>query len=67
MTMAQLQTMTARCPPCHGKMQLVRHISLADMPDLYVFYCQRCQHAETIKQEPSAAVSHQDKNLSVAI
>jgi hypothetical protein len=27
----------------------------------YVFYCVRCQHAETIKQEPSAAVSCQDK------
>jgi translation initiation factor 2 gamma subunit (eIF-2gamma) len=37
MTMAELQTVTARCPHCRGKMQLVRHISLADMPDLYVF------------------------------
>jgi hypothetical protein len=57
MSMAELQTVTARCPHCHGKMQLVRRISLAEMPDLYVFYCARCQHAETIKEEPAAAVN----------
>ena len=67
MTMAELQTVTTRCPHCRAKMQLVRRISLADMPDLYVFYCVRCQHAETIKQEPSATVSCRDCNLSVAI
>jgi hypothetical protein len=66
MTMAELQTVTARCQHCRGKMQVVRHIRLADMPDLYVFYCVPCQYAETIKQEPSAAMSCRDCNLSVA-
>jgi hypothetical protein len=31
------------------------HVSKAYMPDLYAFYCERCQHAETVKKEPSAA------------
>jgi hypothetical protein len=65
MTMAELQEPTVQCPRCRGKMRLVRHIRLADMPDLCVFYCERCQHAETLKQEPSAAVSCRD--LSAAI
>jgi hypothetical protein len=55
LTRSALQTVDARCPHCRGKMQLIRHITLADMPDLYVFYCLRCQHAETVKQELSAA------------
>jgi len=56
MKQSQVQPVTARCPHCHGQMQLLRHITLADMPDLYVFYCSRCQCAETIKQKPSSAI-----------
>jgi hypothetical protein len=55
LTASSLQTVDARCPHCHGRMQFVRHITLADMPDLYVFYCSRFQHAETVKQGLSAA------------
>jgi hypothetical protein len=50
-----LQTHEARCPHCHGKMKLIRHITLADLPDLYVFYCSHCQHVETVKEELIAA------------
>jgi hypothetical protein len=63
--MAELQTVTARCPHCCGKMQLVRHITLAEMPDLYVFYCARC-NAETIKSDPAPAIC-EDGNLTAAI
>jgi hypothetical protein len=37
-------------PPLPGTMQLVRHINLRELPDIYVFYyCPRCQHVETVK------------------
>ena len=32
-------------------MPLVRRIELKEMPEIYIFYCPRCQHAETVKQE----------------
>lgn len=32
-------------------MQLVRYLDLTDMPEIYLFYCSRCQHVETVKQE----------------
>jgi hypothetical protein len=32
-------------------MGLVRHLDLKEMPEIYIFYCSRCQHAETVKQE----------------
>jgi hypothetical protein len=32
-------------------MSLVRRIDLKEMPEIYIFYCSRCQHAETVKQE----------------
>jgi hypothetical protein len=32
-------------------MPLVRRIDLKGMPEIYIFYCSRCQHAETVKQE----------------
>jgi hypothetical protein len=35
-------------------MRLIRHIDLTGMPNIYVFYCQRCQHVETIKDEKAA-------------
>jgi len=40
-----------RCPHCDGIMPLVRRIDLKEMPEIYIFYCSRCQHAETVKQE----------------
>lgn len=55
MSITEVQPVTARCPHCHAKMRLVRRICLAEMPDLYVFYCEGCQHVETIKYELSAA------------
>jgi hypothetical protein len=39
------------CPHCDGTMPLVRRIDLKEMPEIYIFYCSRCQHAETVKQE----------------
>jgi hypothetical protein len=35
-------------------MGLVRRLDLKDMPEIYIFYCSRCQHAETVKQERAA-------------
>jgi hypothetical protein len=42
---------TLPCPHCQGVMGLVRHLDLKEMPEIYIFYCSRCQHAETVKQE----------------
>jgi len=35
-------------------MSLVRRIDLKEMPEIYIFYCSRCQHAETVTQERTA-------------
>jgi hypothetical protein len=35
-------------------MALVRHLELKDMPEIYIFYCSRCQHTETVKLERAA-------------
>jgi hypothetical protein len=32
-------------------MPLVRSIDLKEMPEIYIFYCSRCQRAETVKRE----------------
>jgi hypothetical protein len=42
------------CPHCSGAMGLVRRLDLKDMPEIYIFYCSPCQHAETVKQERAA-------------
>jgi hypothetical protein len=34
------------CPHCYSTMQLVRYLDLTDMPEIYLFYCSRCQHVE---------------------
>jgi hypothetical protein len=39
------------CPHCDGTMPLVRRIDLNEMPEIYIFYCSRCQRAETLKRE----------------
>jgi hypothetical protein len=42
-------------PRCRVTMQLVRHIEhLKELPDFYIFYCARCRHVETVKQERAA-------------
>ena len=43
-----------QCPHCKAAMQLVRHIDLKGMPDIYIFYCNSCQHVETVKEERAA-------------
>jgi hypothetical protein len=43
-----------QCPHCKAAMQLVRHIDLKGMPDIYIFYCNGCQHVETVKEERAA-------------
>jgi hypothetical protein len=35
-------------------MRLVRHLELREMPEIYLFYCSRCQYVETVKQERAA-------------
>ena len=35
-------------------MDLVHQLDLKDMPEIYIFYCARCQLAETVKQERAA-------------
>jgi uncharacterized protein YbaR (Trm112 family) len=42
------------CPYCHGILRLVRHLDLNEMPEIYLFYCSRCQQVETVKQERAA-------------
>jgi hypothetical protein len=52
--MTTAQSIGLTCPHCSGIMCLVRRIDLKEMPEIYVFYCSRCQHAETVKQERTA-------------
>jgi hypothetical protein len=35
-------------------MRLIRQIDLTGLPNIYVFYCQRCQHVETVKEKKVA-------------
>jgi hypothetical protein len=44
-------TTELKCPHCEGTMPLVRRIDLEEMPEIHIFYCSRCQHAETVKRE----------------
>ena len=46
----QIQSSQVQCPHCKA-VQLVRHIDLKGMPDIYIFYCNSCQHVETVKEE----------------
>ena len=50
----QVQSSQVQCPCCKAAMQLVRHIDLKGMPDIYIFYCNGCQHVETVKEERAA-------------
>jgi hypothetical protein len=43
------------CPHCRGTMSLVRHLDLDGVPAIYLFYCSRCHHVETVKQERERA------------
>jgi len=50
----QTQSSQVQCPCCKVAMQFVRHIDLKGLPDIYIFYCNRCQHVETVKEERAA-------------
>ena len=50
----QTQSTLLQCPHCHDTMQLVRHIDIKKLPEIFVFYCLTCQHAEALKQERAA-------------
>jgi len=50
----QIHSSQVQCPHCNMAMQLVRHIDLKGMPDIYIFYCNGCQHVETLKEERAA-------------
>jgi hypothetical protein len=49
-----IQAVTLERPYCKGTMQLVRHLDLRELPDIFVYYCSRCQHVETVMQERAA-------------
>jgi hypothetical protein len=43
--------MILTCPRCGKPMALIRTIPrLGSLPELLVFYCAKCQHAETLAQ-----------------
>jgi hypothetical protein len=48
------QSTALPCPHRHGSMRLVRHLDLKETPEIYVFFCSRCEHVETVKQERAA-------------
>ncbi len=48
------QSPEVQCPHCRVAMRLVRHIDLTGVPNINVFYCQRCQHVETVKEKKAA-------------
>jgi hypothetical protein len=50
----QIQSTDVQCPCCKAPMQLVRQIDLQGLPDIYIFYCNSCQHVETVKEERAA-------------
>jgi predicted nucleic acid-binding Zn ribbon protein len=41
----------AQCPHCNGTMRLVRDLDLNGLPNIYLYYCDRCQHVETVTEE----------------
>jgi len=51
----QVRSLDVQCPHCRVTMRLMRHINLTGMPGVYVFYCQRCQHVETVKEGKAIA------------
>jgi hypothetical protein len=51
LAMTTAQSIELTCPDCDGTMSLIRRIDLKEMPEIYIFYCERCQRAETVKQE----------------
>ncbi len=55
MTCTSTQPPKLPCPHCGGTMCLVRHLDLDAVPEIYVFYCSQCQHAETVTQERDRA------------
>jgi hypothetical protein len=48
------QSASLPCPCCHGTRPLVRHLNLQEPPEIYIFYCSRCQYVEPAKQERAA-------------
>jgi hypothetical protein len=49
-----IQSSQMQCPRCRAAMQLVRHIDLRGLPNIYIYYCSGCQHVETVKEERAA-------------
>jgi hypothetical protein len=54
MSLLPNQSANLPCRYCHGTMHLVRHLKLQGMPEIYIFYCSRCQHMKTMKRELAA-------------
>jgi hypothetical protein len=49
-----IQSSQVQCPCCGAAIRLVRHIDLRGLPDIYIYYCNGCQHVETVKEERAA-------------
>jgi hypothetical protein len=47
-------------------MSLVNRLHLEDMPEIYIFYCARCQVAENVKQERAAQKTSQIRETADA-
>jgi hypothetical protein len=53
MTVISNQPAVPSCPDCQKPMKFVRRIEID--PEIFVFYCARCKHAETrVQAAPEA-------------
>lgn len=43
-----------QCPYCNGTMRLVRDIDLNGLPNIHLYYCDKCRHVVTVKEEKVA-------------
>jgi DNA-directed RNA polymerase subunit RPC12/RpoP len=47
----QQRSPDVQCPHCNGTMPLVRDIAVNGVPNIHLYYCNRCQHVETVKED----------------
>jgi hypothetical protein len=50
----QKRALNMECPHCNGTMRLVRNIDLNGVPNIHLYYCDKCQHVVTVKEEKVA-------------
>lgn len=56
----QTQSTILQCTHCHETMQLVRHIDITELPEIFVFFCSACQRAKLSSKIvlPGIAAAH---------